>query len=60
MSMGATLIDADGNFTVDTPGFRAFAETLNGWHEDGITPSEVWLVGDSLNSCIDFFKSATW
>jgi alpha-1,4-digalacturonate transport system substrate-binding protein len=58
MSMGATLIDADGNFTVDTPGFRAFAETLNGWHVDNITPSEVWLVGDSLNSCIDFFKSA--
>jgi alpha-1,4-digalacturonate transport system substrate-binding protein len=57
MSMGATLIDSEGNFTVDTPGFRAFAEVLNGWHEDGITPSEVWLVGDSLNSCIDFFKS---
>jgi alpha-1,4-digalacturonate transport system substrate-binding protein len=58
MSMGATLIDADGNFTVDTPGFRSFAEMLNGWHEDGITPSEVWLVGDSLNNCIDWFKSA--
>jgi len=58
MSMGATLIDADGNFTVDTPGFRSFAETLNGWHEAGITPSEVWLVGDSLNNCIDWFKSA--
>jgi alpha-1,4-digalacturonate transport system substrate-binding protein len=58
MSMGATLIDKDGNFTVDTPGFRAFAETLNGWHVDGITPSEVWLVGDSLNNCIDWFKSA--
>ena len=57
MSMGATLIDADGNFTVDTPGFRAYAELLNSWHEEGITPSEVWLVGDSLNSCIDFFKS---
>ncbi len=57
MSMGATLIDADSNFTVDTPGFRSFAETLKGWHEDGITPPEVWLVGDSLNSCIDFFKS---
>ena len=57
MSMGATLIDADGNFMVDTPGFRAFAETLNGWHEDGITPSEVWLVGDSLNNCIDWLKS---
>ncbi len=57
MSMGATLIDADGNFTVDTPGFRAYAELLNSWHEEGVTPSEVWLVGDSLNSCIDFFKS---
>ena len=57
MSTGATLIAANGNFTVDTPGFRAFAEILNGWHEAGITPPEVWLVGDSLNSCIDFFKS---
>ena len=56
MSMGATLIDASGNFTVDTPGFRAFSEVLNGWHVDGITPSEVWLVGDSLNSCIDFLS----
>lgn len=58
MSMGATLIDADGNFTVDTPGYRAYAELINSWHEQGITPSEVWLVGDSLNSCIDFFKSS--
>jgi alpha-1,4-digalacturonate transport system substrate-binding protein len=58
MSMGATLIDADGNFTVDTAGFRAFAETLNGWIVDGLTPSEVWLVGDSLNNCIDWLKSA--
>ena len=57
MSMGATLIDANGDFTVDTPGFRAFAETLNGWHQDSLTPSEVWLVGDSINSCIDAFKS---
>jgi alpha-1,4-digalacturonate transport system substrate-binding protein len=57
LSMGATLIDADGNFVVTDPGFGAFAETIKGWHDDGITPSEVWLVGDSLNSCIDFFKS---
>lgn len=57
MSMGATLIDENGNFTVDTPGFRAYAELINSWHEEGITPTEVWLVGDSLNSCIDFFKS---
>jgi alpha-1,4-digalacturonate transport system substrate-binding protein len=57
MSMGATLIDADGNFTVDTPGYRSFAELLNSWHVEGITPNEVWLVGDGLNNCIDFFKS---
>jgi alpha-1,4-digalacturonate transport system substrate-binding protein len=55
LSMGATLIDADGNFTVADLG--GFAEVLNGWHEDGITPAEVWLVGDSLNNCIDWFKS---
>ncbi|MES0360063.1 MAG: sugar ABC transporter substrate-binding protein [Anaerolineales bacterium] len=57
MSEGATLIDAEGNFTVDTPGFRSYAELLNSWHEEGVTPSEVWLVGDSLNNCIDYFKS---
>jgi len=57
MSMGATLLDADGNFTVDTPGFRAFAETVKGWHDAGITPSEVWFNADAVNSCIDDFKS---
>ena len=58
MSMGATLIDENGDFTINTPGFAAFAETLKGWHDDGVTPSEVWMVGDSLNNCIDEFKSA--
>ena len=57
MSMGATLIDADGNFTVDTPGFRAFAEILNGWFEKQITPQEVWLGAEPVNSCIATFKS---
>ena len=57
MSMGAILLDADGNFTVDTPGFRAFAETVKGWHDAGITPSEVWFNADAVNSCIDDFKS---
>jgi alpha-1,4-digalacturonate transport system substrate-binding protein len=57
MSMGATLINEDGNFTIDTPGFRAFAELLKSWHEENLTHAEVWLVGDSLNSCVDAFKS---
>ena len=58
MSMGAQLLDANGTFTIDTPGFRAFAELLKSWHDESITPPEVWLVGDSMNSCIDYFKSA--
>ena len=57
LSMGAVLIDEDGNFMVNEPGFGAFAEVIKGWHDDAVTPTEVWLVGDSLNSCIDFFRS---
>ncbi len=57
MSMGAILINADGNFTVDTPGFRAFAETVKGWFDAGITPLEVWLGAEPVNSCITAFKS---
>jgi alpha-1,4-digalacturonate transport system substrate-binding protein len=57
MSMGATLLNPDGTFTVDTPGFRAFAELLKSWHDEGITPTEVWFNADAVNSCIDDFKS---
>ncbi len=39
MSMGATLTDAEGNFTVDTPGFRSFAEIVKGWHDNGLNSS---------------------
>jgi alpha-1,4-digalacturonate transport system substrate-binding protein len=55
--MGATLIDADGKFTVDTPGFRDFVTLLKTWHDDGLMPAELWLVGDSMNNCIDWMKS---
>lgn len=57
MSKGATLIDAEGNFTVDTPGFRSFAELVKSWHDEGITPAEVWLGAEPVNSCIAAFKS---
>ena len=57
MSMGAELIDAEGNFVVDTPGFRAFAELVKSWHDEGITPQEVWLGAEPVNSCINPFKS---
>ncbi|NTU74598.1 MAG: extracellular solute-binding protein, partial [Anaerolineaceae bacterium] len=57
MSMGATLLDADGNFTVDTPGFRAFVEIVKGWHDTSITPVQVWLSAEPVNSCIGPFKT---
>jgi len=56
MSMGATLIDDEGAFTVDTEGYRAMAELLKSWHEMGITPAEVWLgAGGSYAAAADFF-----
>jgi alpha-1,4-digalacturonate transport system substrate-binding protein len=58
MSMGAQLLDENGVFTIDTPGFRAFAELLGQWHEDGITPREVWLgAGDSYAAANTFFSN---
>lgn len=57
MSMGAQLLNDQGGFTVDTPGFRAFAEIVKAWHDDGITPQEVWLGAEPVNSCIAAFKS---
>ncbi len=57
MSMGATLINADGKFTVDTPGFRDFVTLLKSWQDGGLMPAELWLVGDSKNNCIDWIKS---
>jgi alpha-1,4-digalacturonate transport system substrate-binding protein len=57
MSMGATLIDASNNFTVDTPGFRAFAELVKSWFDQEITPMEVWMGAEPVNSCINAFKS---
>ncbi len=56
MSMGAAYFDADGNITIDSPGFRAMAEILFGWHSEGITPAEVWLgSGGSYAAAADFF-----
>lgn len=56
MSMGATLINEEGEFTIDTEGFRAFAQLLKSWHDEGLTPREVWLgAGDSYAAAADFF-----
>lgn len=56
LSMGATLLTPDGEFIVDTQGFREFAQLLKSWHEEELAPKEVWL-GPTNASCIDPFKS---
>lgn len=56
MTMGATLINDEGMFTVDTEGYREMAMLLNRWHEEGITPQEVWIgSGGSLANAVDLF-----
>lgn len=56
MSMGATLINDEGLFTVDTEGYRMMVELLKSWHDTGITPAEVWLgAGGSYAAATDFF-----
>ncbi len=56
ISNGAVYFDADGNLTIDSEGFRATAEVIKGWHDNALTPSEVWLgAGGSYAAAADFF-----
>jgi alpha-1,4-digalacturonate transport system substrate-binding protein len=56
LSMGATFFDDEGSITIDTPGYRAMADILIGWHQAGITPAEVWVgAGGSYAAAADFF-----
>jgi alpha-1,4-digalacturonate transport system substrate-binding protein len=57
LSMGASYFDEEGNWTIDSPGFRAFAEIIKGWHDAGITPKEVWMGagGGSYAQAGDYF-----
>ena len=59
LSMGASFFDADGNWTIDSEGFRSFAEIIKGWHDANITPKEVWIgSGDSYAQAGDYFVNA--
>lgn len=69
ISQGATFFDAEGNVTIDSPGFRDMSNLLISWHNDGITPAEVW-VGNSgtytpatdyfLNGQVVFYVAGSW
>ena len=59
LSTGASFFDTDGNWTIDSEGFRRFAHIVKGWHDEGITPKEVWIgSGDSYAQAGDYFINA--
>jgi len=69
ISQGATFFDEEGNVTIDTPGFRTMAELLIRWHEEGITPAEVWAGSSGnyapatdyfLNGQVVFYVAGSW
>jgi alpha-1,4-digalacturonate transport system substrate-binding protein len=57
LSMGATFIDRKtGRFSIDTPGFRTFAQMLIDWHRQGITPKDIWAgAGGAYRSGKEYF-----
>ncbi len=69
LSIGATFVNDDGSFTVDSPGFRATAEMIVGWHEKGITPLGVWVESggeyasarpEFVNGQLVMYMSGSW
>jgi alpha-1,4-digalacturonate transport system substrate-binding protein len=69
ISDGATFFDKDGNVTIDTPGFRDFANLFIKWHTDNITPTDVWISNSNsyaaaadyfINGQLVFYMSGSW
>lgn len=66
---GATYINDDGSFTIDTPGFRKAAQELIDWHTQGIIPKDVWAASGGgyvaaaeyfINGQTVVYYSGTW
>lgn len=58
-ALGIELFDDEGNFALqDDPGYRAFAEWMKAWFDNGLTPAEVWLGGGQYSSARDYFVNA--
>ena len=69
LSNGATFLNEDGSFTVDSPGFRMTAEMIIGWHEKEITPRGVWVESggeyasarpEFVNGQLVMYMSGSW
>ena len=58
-ALGIDLFDDEGNFDlVDDAGYRAFAQWMKAWFDNGMTPAEVWLGGGQYSSARDYFVNA--
>ncbi|MDK3160743.1 extracellular solute-binding protein [Kamptonema cortianum] len=66
---GANYYDEDGNFLIDTEGFRAAAEELIRWNREGLTPPEVWAGSGGayvaateyfINEQVVLYYAGTW
>jgi alpha-1,4-digalacturonate transport system substrate-binding protein len=56
LSEGASYYNADGSFHIDTEGFRRMANIFIGWHEQNLTPAEIWVgSGGSYAAGADYF-----
>lgn len=55
ISDGGTLLTPDGNFTIDSEGFRQAVTMLKDWQDQGLTDNQIWI--KSGNSCINDFMS---
>lgn len=69
LSNGATFLNEDGSFTVDSPGFRETAQMIIDWHERGITPLGVWVESggeyasarpEFVNGQLVMYMSGSW
>lgn len=57
ISNGGTLLTPDGNFTIDTQGFRDAVTMLKNWQDQGLTDNQIWT--KSGNNCVNDFMSGT-
>lgn len=57
ISNGGTLLTPEGNFTIDSQGFRDAVTMLKNWQDQGLTDNQIWI--KSGNSCINDFMSGS-
>ncbi len=69
LSNGAHFLNADGSFTVDSPGFRKTAQMIIDWHTNKITPLGVWIESggeyasaapEFVNGQLVMYMSGSW